>query len=203
MLELLSTSPNLYFMWVTIVVFSVCCHEYAHAQVALWQGDSTAADNGHLTLNPLKQMGWLSLILLFLVGLAWGAVPVNPSRMRHRYSSALVSSAGPLMNLLLFTGFTVLAAFAHNMNMDGAVRLFMLGSCINIVLFIFNMLPVPILDGYTVFSFLFPKINMVNPELKNGLTFLLVIILFCSFNQLWRFGFWITGQSVDALLYLI
>ena len=60
-IQRLFDDPRSFFMLTFIVVFSVCLHEYSHAQVALWMGDSTAADRGHLTLNPLKQMGWFCI----------------------------------------------------------------------------------------------------------------------------------------------
>ena len=78
------------------------------------RGDSTAADQGHLTLNPLKQMGMFSLIMLLVAGITWGQVPVNPNMMRRRYSHALVAAAGPLTNIALFFIFCVLAFVAHN-----------------------------------------------------------------------------------------
>ena len=93
-----------------IVIFSICCHEYAHAQIALWQGDSTAYENGHLTLNPFKQMGVISIITLLIIGISWGAVPVNPNRMKHKYSEALVAFAGPFTNLFLFFIFSIVSA---------------------------------------------------------------------------------------------
>ena len=75
--------PYYTFIWLLVIVFSICCHEFAHAWTALHQGDPTAAEQGHLTLNPLKQMGVFSLIMLAIMGIAWGAVTVNPSRMKH------------------------------------------------------------------------------------------------------------------------
>ena len=87
--------------WLAIIIFSVCFHELMHAVTAKWQGDTTAADAGHITLNPLKQMGVFSIIMLLVIGIAWGSVPVNPARMRHKYSDALVSFAGPFANLIL------------------------------------------------------------------------------------------------------
>ena len=154
-ITMLKSNPQLFFMQIFLVVFSVCCHEYAHAQVALWEGDTTARDEGHLTLNPLKQMGTLSLVLLAFIGIAWGMVPVNPQRMRRRLSPLLVSLAGPVTNLLLYIMFTVLfyvyitsqgiptsKIYSHN-----AALLFFLGAILNLVLFVFNMLPVPPLAG--------------------------------------------------------
>jgi Zn-dependent protease len=209
-IKLLLSDPNTYFMWVTLVVFSICCHEYFHARVALWQGDSTAADQGHLTLNPVKQMGLFSIVMLLLIGISWGQVPVNPSKMKHKYSDALVSFAGPFMNLMLFLIFAVGAAIVVRFSPQiaqnssgpefGAMMLLSLGAALNIVLFIFNMLPIPILDGFNVFSFLFPGIHNVNPELKNGITVVLFILVFIYFDIIWRLGFIITNSTVYMIV---
>jgi Zn-dependent protease len=196
-------------MWVTLVVFSICCHEYFHARVALWQGDSTAADQGHLTINPMKQMGLFAIIMLMVIGISWGQVPVNPSRMRHRYSNALVSFAGPFMNLALFLAFAIGASFVAMFNPHvahssggpefGAMMLLSLGAALNIVLFIFNMLPIPILDGFNVFSYFFPGIHNVNPELKNGISIVLFIVVFIYFDIIWKLGFLITNSTVHMI----
>ena len=96
----LFTNP-LYFWLVTLsVIPSICLHEYSHAQTALWMGDDTAASHGHLTLNPFRQMGWISLIMFLIIGIAWGAVPVNRNNLTRR-GAVLVSLSGPLMNLFL------------------------------------------------------------------------------------------------------
>ena len=63
--------PYFFFGAAFLVVFSICCHEFMHAWVAMKEGDCTAADAGHLTLNPLKQMGWFSLLLFAFLGIAW------------------------------------------------------------------------------------------------------------------------------------
>ena len=140
-IKLLFSDPNTYLMWVTLVVFSICCHEYLHARVALWQGDSTAADQGHLTLNPMKQMGLFSIIMLLVIGISWGQVPVNPSRMKHKYSDALVSFAGPFMNLILFLIFAIAASVVATLNPNighstgsvgyGVIMLLSLGAALN------------------------------------------------------------------------
>ena len=64
--------PALFFMVVLSVGSSVCIHEFCHAYAALKMGDPTAAQMGHLTLNPLKQMGWFSVVMLLLLGFCWG-----------------------------------------------------------------------------------------------------------------------------------
>jgi len=163
--------PQFFFMWLLIVVFAICCHEYMHARVALWQGDSTAADQGHLTLNPLRQMGPISLVMLAIMGIAWGQVPVNPNRMRHKYSDALVSFAGPATNLVLGVIFCFAAALviiiwgveAPTSSGGGisnnAVTLFSRGAMLNFVLFIFNLFPIPGFDGWHILSSFFPKLK--------------------------------------------
>jgi len=197
----LFTDPTGYFVWVFLVVFSVCCHEYAHAQVALWQGDSTAADNGYLTINPFKQMGLASLIALLIIGITWGAVPVNPRRLRNKYSEALVAAAGPLMNLLLFILFSIAASVVYLKTTDfsipsTALRLFFTGGMLNIVLLVFNLLPVPPLDGWSIFTFIFPHVHKINTELRNGIIFGLFILAFLSFGKLFALG-------ADAVLFMV
>ena len=128
------------------VIFSICLHEFCHAWVALRQGDPTAADRGHLTLNPLKQMGLWSLIMFAMVGIAWGQVPVNPGRMRHRWSPALVAASGPLANLGLFCIFAAVTAFLYLAGNEQpcAVRIFLHIAMMNSILVLLNMLPVDI-----------------------------------------------------------
>ncbi len=186
------SDPMPAFIQVLVVIFAVCCHEFAHAWVALKQGDSTAADAGHLTLNPLKQMGLFSLIMLAFLGLAWGAVPVNPSRMRHKYSEVLVALAGPLTNLALFVIFTIMAVINANfIKNSGFTLLFGIGAIFNIVLFIFNMLPIPSLDGWTVFRrFIQNRVNL-NSEFVKGMMIFLILVLVIFSEKLFQAGTWL------------
>lgn len=177
-------SPQFFFTWLLVVVFSICCHEFMHAWAALKQGDPTAADSGHLTLNPLKQMGMMSLIMLAICGIAWGAVPVRPHQMRHRHSDALVSFAGPATNLALFVVFGVLFFFSGPLG-DAADLLFKLGALLNMVLFIFNMLPIPGFDGFSILSSFFPRLREFNSEWMTGIYFIMFFLIFFSFEYLW------------------
>ena len=187
--ELLFRNPQFYFLWVLLAGFSICCHEYAHAQVALWQGDSTAADAGHLTLNPLRQMGLISLAMLCVIGIAWGNVPVNPSLMRRRYSDALVSASGPAMNLLLFLLFALGQAIASQMGADGQVQLFLqIGGVLNAVLFLLNITPVPPLDGWAVLRYFVPSLQRLNQELLNGALVVVFFLVFFSASYFFRLG---------------
>ena len=184
-LELLFTNPGFYVLWVAIVMFSISFHEFAHAWVALGQGDPTAREAGHLTLNPIRQMGFMSIAMLMLIGLAWGAVPVSPERMRRRYSHALVAASGPLANVLLFLVFGLLMALTirfgdlvfgpevHRV----VFMMFGLGSILNLVLAALNLLPLPFLDGWTVLSYLFPGLLRVPADVQKGLALVLVGLL--------------------------
>ncbi len=106
--SLLDPDQRLFYVsWVITVIFSITLHELAHGLMALRRGDHTPVELGHMTINPLVHMGPFSLAALFFLGIAWGAMPVNPSRLRGKYGEALVALAGPVTNLLLaFLGLT-------------------------------------------------------------------------------------------------
>jgi Zn-dependent protease len=192
--------PEYAVMQILIIVFSICCHEYMHARTALWQGDDTAARAGHLTLNPLKQMGMISIFMLFMFGIAFGQVPVNPNRLRKPWGEALVSFAGPFANIALFFIFTGAAiAITRIAGEYSAIRggvfelperqyflysLFLYGAVLNFVLFVFNMAPVPPLDGHGVLRAFFPKLKHVSSEFLNGATLFIFIALFASAQYL-------------------
>lgn len=190
------TDPFLYFGWITFVVFSICCHEYAHAAAALRFGDDTAARNGHLTLNPLAQMGMQSLIMLALFGLAWGAVPVNPASVRSAPKRALIALSGPLMNLLLCLIFSFLSVIAKAAGNPGAVHFLLIGGAVNGMLFVFNILPVPILDGFAVVSAFHPGLDRFAQ--KHATAIFLIFILLLWNSPLGSFIF-AAGYALEAV----
>ncbi|MFA6104547.1 MAG: site-2 protease family protein [Victivallaceae bacterium] len=198
----LFTNPEEFFAITLMVVFSICCHEFSHAWMALKQGDSTAADEGHLTLNPFKQMGIMSLLMLAFFGLAFGRVPVNPQRMKHHYSEALVAFAGPAMNLILFFAFCLLTAITHLTGVQAAaVSLILFGAIINMALFLFNLLPVPILDGWAIFRGLFPQIRKIRfeqSEFMKGTAVIAFIMIFMFARYLFIAGV-VSAQFVTGL----
>lgn len=187
------------------VIFSICLHEFCHAWVALRQGDPTAADRGHLTLNPLKQMGLWSLVMFAMVGIAWGQVPVNPGRMRHRWSPALVAASGPLANLGLFCIFAAVTAFLYLAGNEQpfAVRIFLHIAMMNSILFILNMLPVPGLDGWTVLGYFFPKIHRTDSEWINGVSLVMLVLVFTGFRYIAAVGGTLTLLTVQGLVNLL
>ncbi len=158
-------------------------HEFAHAFVAYKFGDMTAQKQGRLTLNPLKHLDPIGTILIFIAGFGWARpVPVNRFFFKKpRLAGILVSVAGPLSNLVLASlGFVV----AFGLNRFGAappesiydfLEIFIR---LNIVLFIFNLLPFPPLDGYRIIEDLAPnhvRAKMTQYEQYGGLIFLILV----------------------------
>ncbi len=200
-LEYLFTDPRFFFAVAFLVVFSICCHEFMHARIALREGDPTAADRGHLTLNPLRQMGWLSLVMFCFLGIAWGQVPVNHRRMRRRYSPALVAFSGPAANLALAVIFPVLAflCLKNQLGSEFTWQMLYYGGALNVVLFVLNLLPVPGFDGWWILTNFFPGIALTNSEWVKGAFLVVVILVFTFIDRLFQLG----GAVVSGILTLL
>ena len=184
----LISNPVLFTTITLAVIPAICLHEYFHAQVALWCGDPTAAMRGHLTLNPVKQMGWLSVIMFLMIGIAWGGVPVNPLNLTKR-GRVLTALAGPLMNFVLF----LLAILTYplleiytNVPRLLIYYIFMVG-VYNLILCIFNLLPIPGLDGWNILS-QFVKIQKISSEIFKGAMVLLIFGMLMLFPYIVRFA---------------
>lgn len=156
---LLRDDPALLASWIVWVIGSIVLHELAHGWAAMWQGDDTPRASGHMTWNPLVHMGGMSLLVFALVGIAWGMMPVNPSRFRGRYGEVWVALAGPAMNLVLAAGAIVLGSIWSGYFQgvpDPLWRNFMVffiaGAFLNVALAVFNLLPVPPLDGSRILA---------------------------------------------------
>jgi Zn-dependent protease len=172
------TNPVFYVQAVVVTILSICLHELGHGFAALSQGDDTPSRSGHITMNPVVHMGVPSLVLLMVIGIAWGQMPVNPSRFRSRqWGDFLVSIAGPLTNLAL----TALFVTALKANIPFLKPEFLIyGAIINASLFLLNMIPIPPLDGFNVFSKFFPNLQFLNSsqgqQYAQGLLMLMFIL---------------------------
>ncbi|MBC8207464.1 MAG: site-2 protease family protein [Kiritimatiellales bacterium] len=166
-------NPTYYLLWVVFAAFSICVHEYAHAYTAVRYGDDTPRE--HLTLNPLKQMGPVSLLMLVLIGIAWGAVPVSPHGTGSARKDAMISFAGPFANLILCAVFALLAVVAYFVGQEGASELLSYGGYVNGALFVFNLLPLPPLDGFSIVRALVPQVKRYDLQAQQflGIFFLL------------------------------
>jgi Zn-dependent protease len=152
---------------VVVAIVSITSHEAAHGFVADHFGDPTARERGRLTLNPLPHIDLVFTILLplFLVlsgsGFIFGGakpVPVNVSRLRRpRRDWALVGAAGPVMNLLIAVVLTALLSAASRLGLadmtSSLTEILSVGIFINALLAVFNLIPIPPLDGSRVVQY--------------------------------------------------
>lgn len=186
--ELWAENPILLVSWVAWVIGSIVLHELGHGWAAIRAGDRTPIETGHMTWNPVVHMGGMSLIVFAVVGIAWGAMPVNPSRFRRRHDDAMVAFAGPAMNLslaivsvLLAVAWGVLTAVASIPDPLGhnVFIFFHLGAMLNVVLFLFNLAPVPPLDGSRILaSFVPPYERFIESEQGRTVSLIAFLIFF-------------------------
>jgi len=161
MLSLLSQGQyELFILLLVSIVLSLAIHEFGHAYVAKVQGDRTAEVAGRLTLNPLAHVDVFGLLMVIFVGFGYAKpVPTDPRNFKSRYSTLWVAAAGPLMNLVLaFISVNVLFFLLANGELEAGPRTFLaLLAQINILLMLFNLVPVGPLDGHYILPYLLPK----------------------------------------------
>ncbi len=162
------------------MVLALTFHEFAHAWTAYRLGDPTAKYSGRLTLNPLVHIDWFGLMALILVGFGWAKpVPVDPSRFRNPPAHmAIVAAAGPISNLLL----ALLGVIIYRISVFvapwalPAVDTFV---WLNVILAVFNMIPLPPLDGWRVLQGFNPSLYW-NYELERKLQYVLLGLILLS-----------------------
>lgn len=162
-----------------LVAFTV--HEFAHAYTAYKFGDNTAKDQGRLTLNPVHHLDPIGTIFILIAGFGWARpVPVNRRNFRNpKLAGVLVSLAGPLSNFLIaFIAYGIFV-FAMNDAPVFVIDLLLMMMQLNVVLFVFNLLPFPPLDGYRIIEDLVPsrtRVKMTQYEQYGVLIFLILVI---------------------------
>jgi len=169
-----------------VLLFSVVVHEVAHGYVALRNGDPTAKMLGRLTLNPVPHIDPVGTILLPLLlllshaGILFGwakPVPVNPLNYRnYRWGEITVSAAGALSNLALAVLFALLLRL--ELGGLGFMKLAYFGVTINIFLALFNLIPIPPLDGSHIVAILLPRDLARLYAYLEPVGFVLILILF-------------------------
>lgn len=149
-----------------VVLLSMTLHEAMHAFMGYWLGDDTAKLQGRLTLNPIKHIDpFLTILLPVMLAIVGGPifggakpVPFNPDRVRYdEWGAALVAVAGPLTNLLI--AFVVYGIYVITGGLSSGFlgQVLMIGVTVNLGFFVFNMLPIPPLDGSRVLYALAPE----------------------------------------------
>jgi len=162
-------------------IIGLTCHEYAHGWMANYLGDSTARYNGRLTLNPVAHLDPIGLLMLFFAGFGWAKpVPVNPYNLQVNIKQGmlLVALAGPATNLFIALAATlILGVFGglgftyFNLIMQGTIH-------INIILAIFNLIPIPPLDGSRILAGLLPGENAWLDSLEQYGFIILIVLVF-------------------------
>ncbi len=177
-------------LMVVVLFFSVIVHEVAHGYVALMNGDPTAKFSGRITLNPIPHIDPIGTVFLPLLLLITGSrflfgwarpVPVNPLNFRdYKWGEITVSAAGPLSNLALAMAFAFLLHLGFRLGLGnlGFMKLAYYGVSINIFLALFNLVPIPPLDGSHLLSAVLPReLNRLYQQLE-PVGFILILILF-------------------------
>lgn len=210
MLSLLRSGDYLSLMIIILskcfVIF--CCmpvHELAHGYVAYKCGDDTAKLKGRLTINPFAHLDLIGTIMILLFGIGYAKpVPVNPARLRHpRRDMALVALAGPVSNLLMgfvsvFIYYIINAAGSINAGIVALGYFFLYAAQVNVMLAVFNILPIPPLDGAKIFSAVLPdKIYFKIMQYDRYIMIALMILLFTGLLN--TPIAWLTNRMLDFI----
>ena len=174
-----------------VILFSMTLHEAMHAFVGYWLGDDTAKRQGRLTLNPLKHIDpFLTIVLPVILAIAGlpifgGAkpVPFNPDRVKGgEWGAALIAAAGPLTNFVIafiFFGIGAVSGIITTAGVEASLvgQIVLTGVYVNIGFFIFNMLPIPPLDGSRVVYALAPEFVRRGMEAIERMGILVIFVL--------------------------
>jgi Zn-dependent protease len=179
------------------ILLGLTVHEFCHAFCAWKLGDSTARDQGRLTLNPLKHIDIVGFIFIIIAGFGWAKpVQFDPAQLRNlRRDKALIAAAGPVSNMVLgvILIFIVKAIIPYYNNFDLDSNVFFenlfyvlfVAASINFGLFIFNLLPIPPLDGsHIVFSGLNIDLETEEKIRKIGMPLLIIILLIQNYTEI-------------------
>ncbi len=210
-----------YLIGILVIFLSISVHEYAHARAAYGYGDDTAYNAGRLTFNPIKHFEPFGLILILMgAPVAWGKpVPVNSSKFRsdvnYKRATLWVSLAGIVANLILAViaaaVYTVLLILFLNGILSGGfitqvmsilitIAMRLIGQ--NVVLAVFNFLPVPPLDGFELFSRVLPRKTVMWLRQNQQIIGMVFIFAIVFFNR--QFGIiisTISGPIINVILW--
>ncbi len=181
-------------LFIPILLISFSVHEFSHAALAVYFGDETPRQTGRFTLNPLKHLDLVGSLLVPLIGITSGgwiigwAKPVVINRMNFRNprsNDLIVSFSGPFANLMLAFFFAIVLNLSGEAFSPLITDLFRMSVYLNLFLFVFNLLPVPPLDGSHILFDLFPN-RWVAWYVNLG-SFGIIILLLLLYSPLWSY----------------
>jgi Zn-dependent protease len=195
--------PAQVIMGLAVLLFSLSIHESAHARAAEWRGDPTGRALGRITLNPVHHIDPIGTLLFPLMGLIFGGfifgwakpVPVNPNNFKNpRTDHVVVAAAGPGSNLVAAVGFLVglkllIVYFPSHIMAQHSVlyplaQLFEMGVVLNVILLVFNLIPIPPLDGSWILAGLLPgRFTAVFDAIRPYGFMLLLVLLWSGMVQ--------------------
>jgi len=205
MLNLFYESPILGVVFLAAILITLTIHEFAHGATAYYYGDETAKRMGRLTFNPLAHLDLIGSLSFLFIGFGWGKpVPVNPYNFRDRKMGEIMTSvAGPLSNLVLaFIFIILLKVFGPMLSPNNLLYIFFqLGFTLNIALMLFNLIPVPPLDGSHILINILPdryfkfkaKLVLYGPQILLLLIFLSIFLNVNIFGWIWVIIRWVAA----------
>ena len=152
----------LFALILTALVLSLCLHEFGHALAAKLYGDDTAERAGRLTLNPIPHIDPMGLLMVVMLGFGYAKpVPTNPTKFKSRSGEWVVSAAGPAMNLCLAVASINIYLLGLQSGIEffagpGPRFFFVYLAQINLLLMVFNLIPLGALDGHYILPFFLP-----------------------------------------------
>ena len=203
MIQLLFQQQYVLFVIIAFaLIFSLTFHEYGHGKVASLIGDDTAERAGRLTLNPIPHIDPLGLLMVLLIGIGYAKpVPADPRKFNTRWGTLMVAAAGPGMNLLLAVVTINIYVIGFKMGIPlfktpEAYEFFKIIGLINMLLMLFNLLPIGPLDGSYILPYVLPKrvaLKYLQLNQRYGAYALLALIALNFlgvpvFNTLWGIG---------------
>lgn len=203
MIQLILQQQYLAFILITFaLIFSLTFHEFGHGKMASLIGDDTAERAGRLTLNPIPHIHPVGLLMVILIGFGFARpVPADARKFNTRWGILLVAAAGPAMNLLL--AFITINLYAIGFKMGIAIFqtpvanfFFTYLAQINMLLMLFNLLPIGPLDGSYILPYALPRdmalrFQRINARFGTYLLLSLVVISFAGvpvFEKIWQLG---------------
>ena len=189
------------------IILGLSLHEFAHAWMSNRLGDPTPKRQGRLTINPLAHIDWIGFLALLLVGFGWGKpVMIDPSYYKNRRTGEFLTGiAGVTMNLIIavllsFPTKALISAYYSSGSplLENVLYIFYYAVMINVVLMIFNLIPVPPLDGWGIVTQIFnlQKYSWWYKVYQYG-QWILLILIFANITDM------ILGPAVTAIMHLL